>query len=164
MLLFAIRHSKRRFRREVVAHTPGRLHHKLCSLTDLVGRRPHADHLDGRLAVGPVTAAAQSFAVNGDDLSTAYLLQRRDPTQQTLFKLRRFERRQDRIEAVVRRHAVFQVKKPRQPTPFLLAEFGNRHEIVGPANNRTYGDDHNIHQWICYFAAARVGKFGKVVL
>ncbi len=47
---------------------------------------------------------------------------------------------------------------------FVLPELGDGHEIVGPADHRAHGNDHDVDQRICHLAAARIGEFGEVML
>ncbi len=140
-----------------------RVHDHLAQ-ADVIGRRPGADHVNRRFAAGGVEAAAKRFAIDGNNLSLGDFMQRRDPTQETLLELRRFDRRQNRIEAVVRWNAASQIEKTREPRAFHLAKLGNGDKIVGPANDGAHGDDDNIDQRINHVASARIGKFLEVFL
>ena len=90
------------------------------SQADVIGGRPGADHVNGRLAVGRVEAAAERLAVDGDHLPIGDFVQGRDPTQQTLLELRRLDGGEDRIETIMRRDAGLQVQKPCQPLALLV--------------------------------------------
>ena len=116
------------------------------SQADLIGRGPGADHVNGRLAAGGVEAAAERLAVDGHDLPVRDLVQRGDPTEQARFKLGGLDRAQNRIEAIVRRDAVAEIEKLRQPLPFLAAELGDGDEIVGAADHCADGDRDNVDQ------------------
>ena len=120
--------------------------------------------MDRRLAAGRIEAAAERFSIDGDDLPVGDVLECRDPTQQALLELRRFDRRQDGVEAIVRRDTISQVEKPRQPLAFLPAKLCDGDKIVGPANDRAHGDHHDVDQRISHLATARIGKLGEVIL
>ena len=129
----------------------------------MIGRRPGTDHVNGRLAVGRVEAAAERLAVDGDHLPVGDFVQGRDPTQQTLLELRRLDGGEDRIETIVRRNAGLQIQKPCQPLPLRSAELGNGDEIIGTTDHRADGDDHDIDQRIHHLTTPRIRKFREVV-
>ena len=120
--------------------------------------------VNGRLAVGRVEAAAERLAVDGDDLAVRDFLKRCDPTQKARLEFRRFDRRQDRVEAIVRRDAVAQIEEPRESLAFLLPELRDGDKIIGSTNHRAHGDHHDINQRISHLANTRVGKIGEVLV
>jgi len=78
-----------------------------------------------RFSVGRIEAALQCFSVDRHDLTVADLAQRGDTTQQALFELGKPDRREDRIEPVVRRNAAAQVERIRHRRFQHLAGFAS---------------------------------------
>ena len=125
---------------------------------------PGTDHVNRRLAAGGVVTAAERLAVDGDHLPAANLVQRGDPTEQTLLELRRIDGGEDRVETIVGRDALLQIQKSRKPLASRLAELRNGHEVVGPADDRTDGDCHDVDQGIDGWPSSGIGESCEVVL
>jgi hypothetical protein len=66
--------------------------HDDLSETDVIGRRPGADHMDRRFAARFVETPTQCFAVDRDELTGGDFMKRRDPTEQTRLEFRRLDR------------------------------------------------------------------------
>ena len=130
----------------------------------MIGGRPGADHMNRRFAAGGVEAAPQRFTVDRDDLPVGNLLQRSDPTEQTLLKFSRLQRAQNRIETIMRRNAAAHVEKLRQPLLLILGPIGDRHEIIGPTQHRTERHRHHVDQRVGDLPSPRIGQIGKVFL
>ena len=120
--------------------------------------------MNGCLAVHDVEAASERFAVDRDDLAISDFMQGRDPTEQTFLELRRFDRREDRIETIMRGNAVGQIEESRQPLSLRSAELGDRDEIIRPTDHRAHRNHHDVDQGINHLATTRVSEFGEVVL
>ena len=84
--------------------------------------------------------------------------------EQAPLELGGLERREDGVEAVVRGDAAGQVEEPGQPGPLLAAPCGDGDEVVGPGDDGTEGDGHDVDERIGDLAAARVGQAGEVLL
>ena len=131
---------------------------------DVVGSRPGADHVNGRLAAGGVKAAAKGLAVDGHDLACGDFVQVRNPTEQTRLELGWLDRPQNRIEPIMRWDAASQIEKLRQPFPLLAAVCGDGNEIVSTADDRAYGNCDHVDERVEDLAPSRVGQLGKMVL
>ncbi len=71
---------------------------------------PGTDHVNRRLTAGGVVTAAERLAVDGDHLPAANLVQRGDPTEQTLLELRQIDGGEDRVETIMGRDALLQIQ------------------------------------------------------
>jgi len=89
-----------------------------------------------------VEAAAESLTVDGDDLTIGDFLERRDPTEKARLKFRRFDRCQDRVEAIMRRNTVAHDRERRRNhSRFFSAKLRElRTKIIGSANHRAHGE------------------------
>ncbi len=112
----------------------------------VIGLAPGADHVDGRLAVGRVQAAADRLAVDGDQPAGRGGGQVGDPLHEALLEGHRVQRREDPAEGVVRGDAVGQVQEGLEPLPLAAAELGHLHPAVGPADDGADGDGQDVAQ------------------
>jgi len=130
---------------------------------DVIGGRPRADHVNGRLARSGVETSVQRFAVDGDDLARRDFVQGGNPTQETRLELGGLDRGQHGVEAIVRGDAAPEVEKLRQPLTLLAAEVRNGDEIIRSADHGADGDGDNVDQGVENFSSSRVGQFDKMV-
>src|SRR5208283_3949373 len=70
----------------------------------------------------------------------------------------------DGIETIVGRDALLQIQKTRKPLASRLAELGNGHEVVGPADDRADGDCDDVDQGIDGWPSSGIGESSEVVL
>src|SRR5271169_1965646 len=126
------------------------------SQANVIRGRPGAHHVNGRLAVSHVEAAAERPPVDGDYLPIGDFVQGRDPTQQTLLELRRLDRGEDRIETIMRRDTTLQVQKSCQPLPLGCPKSGDGDEIIRATNHRANCNDHHIDQRIYHLTTPRI--------
>jgi hypothetical protein len=111
-----------------------------------------------------LACAAQSLAVDGDNLARRQLGNRRNPGHETLFHLLGVERGKDPIESIVRRNAGRQGKKRLQPLALLLAVLSDVVPALGTAQHRGNGDQQDLFQQMFPVPLhARIPQLGKIL-
>ncbi len=121
--------------------------------------RPGADHVQCRLAVGPIVRTAQGLAVEGDDLADRVRHHRPHPSEEAPPELRRVEAREDAPEGVVGGDAARQGQECPQPGRLRAPEGRHRDPAVRPAAHRAQGHRDHIQQQVVLAAIrARVGQ------
>jgi len=93
-----------------------------------------------RAAAG-ATAAAQGFAIEGDDLAGQRRAQALGPGGEGFGKLRGIEQGEDASEGVVTGEAVGQGEQTAQPVAPGLAELFDVHKALGTAEQRAEGEE-----------------------
>ena len=106
--------------------------------------RPSTDHVDGFATLGAVMAAAQSLAVNGDNLGGKSLAQAARPVGESLRKLPRIEQGKDTPEGIMTGDAVGQLEKARQPSAFGFSEALKLDKVLRSTQKRADGDHQDI--------------------
>ena len=126
-----------------------------------VARGPCADQVHG--AAARPAAAAQGFAVEGDDFAGQRLAQTLRPSREGLGELRGIQRGEDPPEGVVAGNAVGQFEQAAQPLALGFAELLHLREALRTAEQRADGDDQDVTERMAFGALdARVGELGEV--
>ena len=105
---------------------------------------PGADHVDGFLAFGPVMAAAQRLAVDGDDLRANGLAQALGPLAKAGGKLLGVKERKHPAEGIMAGDAMRQLQKTAQEILLGVTELFKVHKVFGPAKHGTDRDHQNV--------------------
>ena len=129
------------------------------SKADMIHCGPRTHHVNGRFRTGCVITATQRFSINRDDLATCHSVQRSDPAEQTLFKLRWSQRTEHGVKPIVRRNPFRHIQKRAKPFLLCVNELRNSHKVISTADYSAQRHDDHVHQWIAWLASPRVGEF-----
>ena len=134
---------------------------------DTILRRPGVDDLyRPRARRGLAFGPSHGLPVDRDRLEFEPVGHRLDPTEEALLKVSRMDDREDTVESVVGRDAVFQFEAESIPEPLLLGlgELSHADEVVGPADGRDDDDQDDVQEVVDAFELdSWVREFGEVV-